>query len=477
VGKDNVPRRVIIIGLDSAPPELLFGRMLDRMPNLKRMVEQGLHGPLRSCDPPITVPAWQVMSTSASPGRLGLYGFRHRKGHSYTEGWTPNSYSVRLPRIWDVLARHDKRSCLVGVPPGYPPKPMNGWSVSCFLTPPNAEQYTYPAELRGEIEELVGSYQFDVKFRVEDRDTLREELFQMTEKRFDVVRYLATEMPWDFFMMVEIGVDRLGHAFWKYFDPEHPGYVPDNPYESVADEYYELIDERLGELMELLEDAVFLVVSDHGSKAMHGAFCINEWLIERGYLALNMEPEGVVALDKASVDWSRTKAWGWGGYYARIFLNVEGRESEGVIPQGDYEQARAELAEELQEITHPDGREMEVRVFRPEDLYSACLGNPPDLMVYFDDLHWRSAGTIGHDGLYLSENDTGPDDSVHAMDGIFVLFDPTRRYGQSVTGLSLLDVAPTVLELMGVPVPEGMEGHPLAAPGERAQSDRDTAVG
>jgi predicted AlkP superfamily phosphohydrolase/phosphomutase len=324
---------------------------------------------------------------------------------------------------------------------------------------------------------LVGSYLFDVKFRVEDRDALREELFQMTEKRFDVVRYLATKKPWDFFMVVEIGVDRLGHAFWKFFDPEHPRYVPDNRYESVADEYYELIDERLGELMELLEDAVFLVVSDHGSKAMHGAFCINEWLIERGYLALNKEPEGIVALDKASVDWGRTRAWGWGGYYARIFLNVEGRESEGVISQSGYELARAELAEELQEITHPDGREMEVLVFRPEELYSACLGNPPDLMVYFDDLHWRSAGTIGHDGLYLSENDTGPDDSVHAMDGIFVLFDPTRRYGQSVTGLSLLDVAPTVLELMGVPVPEGMEGHPLAVPGERAQSDRDTAVG
>ena len=261
------------------------------MPNLAGMVEGGVHGPLRSCDPPITVPAWQVMSTSASPGRLGLYGFRHRRGYSYTEGWTPNSYSVRLPRIWDVLARHGKRSCVVGVPPGYPPKPMNGWSVSCFLTPPNAEQYTYPAQLRGEIEELVGTYLFDVKFRVEDREILREQLFEMTEKRFDVVHHLAATKPWDFFMMVEIGVDRLGHAFWKFFDPEHPRYEPGNPYESVADEYYRLIDRRLGELLETLEDAVFLIVSDHGSKAMHGAFCINEWLIERGYLKLEERPE------------------------------------------------------------------------------------------------------------------------------------------------------------------------------------------
>lgn len=454
-------RRVIIIGLDSAPPELLFGRMLEQMPNLAGMIEDGIHGPLRSCDPPITVPAWQVMSTSASPGRLGLYGFRHRRGSSYTEAWTPNSYSVRLPRIWDVLARHGKSSCLVGVPPAYPPKPMRGWSVSCFLTPPGAEQYTYPAELRREIEDLVGEYLFDVKFRVEDRETLRAQLFEMTEKRFDVVRHLAATKPWDFFMMVEIGVDRLGHAFWKFFDPGHPRYEPDNPYEDVADEYYRLIDRRLGELMETLENAVFLIVSDHGSKAMHGALCINEWLIERGYLKLEEEPEGVVALDRASVDWSATRAWGWGGYYARIFLNVEGREPRGVIPASHYEEVREELAGELRTITRPNGERMRVDVYRPEEIYADVRGNPPDLMVYFDGLDWRSAGTVGHGGLYLSENDTGPDDSVHAMDGIFVLHDPARRRARRVEGASILDIAPTVLELMGVAAPAGMEGRPI----------------
>lgn len=454
-------RRVIVIGLDSAPPEMLFGRMLDLMPNLREMVEGGLHGPLRSCDPPITVPAWQVMSASASPGLLGLYGFRHRKGHSYTEAWTPNSYSVRLPRIWDVLARQGKRSCLIGVPPAYPPKPLKGWSVSCFLTPPGSPRYTYPPDLRQEIEDLVGEYLFDVPFRVEDRKTLRERLFEMTEKRFDVVRHLATTKPWDFLMMVEIGVDRLGHAFWKFFDPTHPRHVPDSPYRHIDEEYYALVDRRLGELRKLLPDAVFLVVSDHGSKAMTGAFCVNEWLIERGHLVLEEPPGAVVPLDEAAVDWSRTKAWGWGGYYARIFLNVEGREPRGIIPGSRYEEAREELAGELRTIEHPDGSRMRVTVFRPEETYVAALGNPPDLMVYFDDLDWRSAGTVGHGGLYLSENDTGPDDSVHAMDGIFVLHDPSRRYARRVEGASILDVAPTILNVMDVPAPPGMEGRPV----------------
>jgi predicted AlkP superfamily phosphohydrolase/phosphomutase len=457
-------RRVILIGLDSAPPGLVFDELLDRLPNLKRMVEDGLHGPLRSCDPPITIPAWQVMATSASPGRLGLYGFRHRKGFAYTDGWVASSHSIRLPPLWDVIARVGKRSCLVGVPPGYPPKPLNGWSISCFLTPPKADRYTYPPELKEEVEGLVGTYLFDVPFRVEDRDTLRQGLFEMTEKRFDVVRHLAAAKPWDFFMMVEIGVDRLGHAFWKFFDSAHPRYVPGNAYENVAEEYYRMVDERIGELIELLPDAVFLVVSDHGSKAMHGAFCVNEWLIERGHLALHSEPKGVVSLDSADVDWGRTRAWGWGGYYARIFLNVEGREPDGVIPADRYEEARAELAAELETaVTHPSGDPMKVQALRPEELYPVAIGDRPDLMVYFDDLNWRSAGTIGHGTLYLSENDTGPDDSVHAMDGIFILFDPKRTHGRALDRLSILDVAPTVLELLGVPVPADMEGRPIAA--------------
>jgi predicted AlkP superfamily phosphohydrolase/phosphomutase len=454
-------RRVVVIGLDSAPPELVFGELAAHMPNLGRLIERGLHGPLRSCHPPITIPAWQVMATSASPGRLGLYGFRHRTGHAYTDGWVASSLSVRLPTIWDVLGAAGRRSCLIGIPPGYPPKPLNGWSISCFLTPPSSEEYTHPPELRQEIEQLVGTYVFDVPFRVEDRETLRAGLFDMTRKRFDVALHLAATKPWDLFWLVEIGVDRLGHAFWKFFDRAHPKYEPGNPYEGIAAEYYGLIDERIGQLVELLPDAVFLVVSDHGSRAMEGAFCVNQWLADRGWLVLEEQPDGVVPIDRARVDWGRTRAWGWGGYYARIFLNVEGREPQGVIEASRYEEARAELEAELQTIKLPSGQPMPVQAFRPEELYPAAEGDRPDLMVYFDDLRWRSAGTIGHGTLYLSENDTGPDDSVHSMDGIVVLHDPQGEISGRVEDVDILDVAPTVLALMGLEVPRDMEGRPL----------------
>ncbi len=422
-------------------------------------MDGGVHGELESCHPPITIPAWMVMMTGKNPGKLGLYGFRHRKGASYDQGWIASSESIREPKIWDILGQHGRKVCLVGVPPGFPPVTVEGCQVSCFITPGPDKEYTFPTGLKSEIESLVGRYLFDVAFRTDNRDTLLKELYEMTEKRFRVIKHLMKTRPWDFFMFVEIGVDRLHHAFWKFYDKQHPKYVAGNMYENVIPEYYEYIDNQIGELLSLIDDnTIVLVVSDHGTKGMRGAFCINQWLIQEGFLTVKEKPQKVADLDKVPVDWSRTRAWGWGGYYARIFLNLEGREARGTIKKSDYEDVREELKSRLMDVRDPAGRLMATRVYKPEELYGRCLGDPPDLMVYFDDLFWRSAGTLGHDSLYLSENDTGPDDSVHAMEGIFILNDPQRPSGRRIEKMSIYDVAPTLLELMGENPPVGLEG-------------------
>jgi len=83
-------KRLLIIGLDCAPPSLIFDRA-DKLPNLNRLMTDGVSGPLRSCDPPITIPAWMVMATGKDPGQLGLYGFRHRRGYEYNKMWIANS--------------------------------------------------------------------------------------------------------------------------------------------------------------------------------------------------------------------------------------------------------------------------------------------------------------------------------------------------------------------------------------------------
>jgi len=400
-----------------------------------------------------------VMATGQSPGRLGLYGFRHRRGYAYTDGWIATSQAITQPALWHLLGQRGRPVCLVGVPPSYPPFPVNGHLISCFITPDLSRPYTHPPELAGEITSLVGEYLFDVEFRTGDRDALLAGVYEMTQKRFKVLRHLLATKDWDLGMFVEIGVDRIQHAFWKYFDPQHEKYEPGNRYETVVRDYYRYVDARLGELLDgLPPDTAVLVVSDHGAKGMRGAFCINQWLLDQGYLALRHTPSGVVSIDQAEVDWARTRAWGWGGYYARIFLNVQGREPQGIIPPGDYQAQREELARRLREIPDPAGRTMDTRVYQPEDVYPELRGDAPDLMVYFDDLYWRSAGTLGQGTWYLSENDTGPDDAVHAQHGIFILHLPGRHVGKALPEVDILDVAPTVLRLLGMPPPPEMTG-------------------
>jgi predicted AlkP superfamily phosphohydrolase/phosphomutase len=403
-----------------------------------------------------------VMATSRNPGSLGLYGFRHRKGYSYTDGWIANSLSVKAEKIWDTLARAGKKVCVVGVPPSYPPTPVNGELISCFITPGANREYTHPPELKREVEALVGPYPFDVEFRTDQRDQLLKDLHQMTEIHFKVIEHLMTTRPWDFFMFVDIGLDRMHHAFWKYSDKEHPKYEPGNQYEGAMLDYYKRLDDHVGRLLKKIDDdTIVVVVSDHGVKGMRGAFCVNEWLIREGYLFLKERPQSVVELEKAAIDWTRTKAWAWGGYYARVFLNVKGREAQGIIDPADFENERDKLAKRIEEINDPSGRRMETRAYKPEALYPVSVGDRPDLMVYFDDLYWRSAGTLGHSDIYLSENDTGPDDAVHSQHGIFILHDRKLKQKGQIADIDILDIAPTLLERMKITIPSSMEGKPV----------------
>jgi predicted AlkP superfamily phosphohydrolase/phosphomutase len=455
-------RRALLIGLDCAAPQLLFERFIDRLPNFRKLMQGGVYGGLESCDPPITIPAWTVMASSRSPGRLGLYGFRHRKDNSYNDIWIASSLRIKEKRIWDHVAEAGGKSCLIGIPPSYPPFPMDGWLVGCFITPDTNRSYTHPDGLKEEIRELVGDYPIDVEFRIDDKRGLKKDLFDMTEKHFQVIEHLLSTRDWSFSMFVEISLDRIHHAFWKYFDEDHPLHEPGSEFENVVSDYYALLDERIGRLMELAgEDTIIMVASDHGGKAMKGAFCVNSWLEEQGLLKLRKPVEKISRLQEADVDWERTTAWGWGGYYARIFINMKGREKQGVVDPADYEVVRERIAEMIRGIRGPNGEEWATRVFKPEDAFPECRGDPPDLMVYFDDLSWRSAGTIGHGNLYLPENDTGPDDAVHDKMGLYIYYDPRRDLGGRREDMRIVDIAPTILKGMGLHVPADMEGRPL----------------
>jgi predicted AlkP superfamily phosphohydrolase/phosphomutase len=453
--------RVAVIGLDCLVPELVFDQWRDGLPNLKALRERSAWGRLESCIPPITVPAWSCMLTGRDPGELGFYGFRNRGDFNYEELQFATSALVREKRVWDILSERGKNVILLGVPQSYPPTPVRGSMVGCFLTPSIESEYTYPPQLKHEIADVVGEYLLDVMdFRTDDKQRIVDQIYEMTNKRFKLAHHLLRTKPWDFFMMVEMGTDRMHHGFWGQHAPEHPKFEKGGPFEFTIRDYYRHVDRLVGELLEALPpDTHVLLVSDHGAKTMYGGLCINDWLIQEGYLVLKEKPREVTQFKVDMVDWSRTRVWGAGGYYGRVFFNVQGREPAGIVPRAQYESLRNEIKEKVERLTNDKGKPMANKVFRPEDIYREVRNIPPDLIVYFDDLNWRSVGSVGFPEIYTFENDTGPDEANHAQHGVFMLrkADGALTPGER-TGLHLEDVAPTILSLFDVERPESMHG-------------------
>jgi predicted AlkP superfamily phosphohydrolase/phosphomutase len=455
-------RRLLIIGLDGTPPGFLFDRLLPVMPNVRRLYQRGAYARLRSTDPPITVPAWPVMFTGADPGTIGFYGFRHRRAQSYFETYVPSSDLLKVPTVFQLLSSRGLRVGVIGMPPGYPPPRVNGFYISDFLTPGGRKDYTYPPALRTEIESRFGPYRFDVVFRAQERVQLYQDIRTMTSQRFAIAEALYAREKWDLFAIHEIGTDRLHHAYWKYFDRGHPDYQPGNPFENVAEEYYAELDSAIGRLIALTDEhTAILIVSDHGSMRMDGCFCINEWLQAKGYLALAHPVPPGTPIERANVVWSKTSVWGTGGYYARLYFNIRGREPEGIVPPEELPRLRQRLAQDLAGILLPDGTPLKVEVLDPKEAYRSVQGDPPDLMLYFGNLRWRSAGTVGYPSLFLKENDTGPDDSVHDFDGVFLFADPEVPHAQDLGSQQIIDVAPTILRWFGEPIPPHVQGSPI----------------
>ena len=460
--------KICILGLDCAAPEVIFGD--SRLTNIRRLMSQGVYGRLCSVIPPITVPAWMCMSCSQDPGSLGIYGFRNRADHSYHKLEFANSASVKAPAIWDHLASQGRKSIIMGVPPNYPPRRVNGISIGDFLTPDTLKnEFTHPPAIKAKIMELLGGeYPADAKnFRTNDKQRLKEEIFEMSRKQWQVVRWLLTEQEWDYFHFVDIGLDRMHHGFWSYFDPSHVHFQPGNPYQNAIPEYYGWLDEQIGGVLELLnkelldKDTIVLVVSDHGAQRLDGGFAINEWLIREGLLVLNEYPAQPTPFEKLSVNWSQTRVWSDGGYYARVFFNVRGREPQGVIPPADYESFRDEMKSRLEALPDDKGQRLNSQVFKPDALYRHVRNVAPDLIVHLGELYWRSIGTVGHKSLHLQENDTGPDGCNHAQYGAFVLTAANCPLRGEYEGANLLDIAPTLLDLAGYEIPEIMQGRSL----------------
>ncbi len=456
--------KILVLGLDGAAPELLFG--FDDLPTVRRLMEIGAYGPVESVIPPTGVPAWMCLATSQDPGSLGLYGFHNRSDHSYCSAGVTMPLSTAGPTIWDHLTRKGKRSIIVGVATGVSPQKKHGISVSCFMTPGTEKNApSHSLGISHEILQLEEHYLVAIDgFRTGEKVGSRDEILATSRGHFEIVRHLLSTKDWDYFQFVDIGLDRMRRMFWKHRDLEQTVRDPDRCFRDAVHEYYCHFDQDLAQVLELLtDDTIVLVVSAHAAECQVRGFRLNEWLVRAGFLALNSHPEQTTEFAKLEIDWTRTVAWSEGDSATSVYLNVKGREPLGIIDAGDYETVRNEIKAALEAAQDATGKPLDTLVFKPEEAYHRTCGIAPDLIAYLKKPSWCTVGDISDPTFHILENMTGPDDSKQSHLGAFILAASNSPLRGEITGAQLLDIAPTVLDLAGYEIPASMQGRSLAA--------------
>lgn len=460
--------RVIVVGLDCAPPALVFERFAHVMPTVRALRSTGTWGPLRSTMPPITIPAWAAMTSGRDPGELGLHGFRTRVAGSRALR-TTTAGDHQSETVFEVAARAGKRTAALYVPPSWPPRGVDGGVVlSCLLWPGPGARFAEPEALEEEITTRFGGHRPDVGREAESNpEALLDALHELVTHHFDVAEHLLASRDPDLLMLVEMATDRLHHALWPAVDPGDPRHDPRSPHARGARDLYAYLDLRIGRLLERAgPGASMLVVSDHGARPVLGGIHLNEWLRRQGWLVFSREPTTGAPLSLDDVDWPRTRAWAEGGYHARVWLNDTARFPDGgAIAPSELEAETRALADVLRSLPGPSGARIENRVVRPRDVYRSVRGEAPDLLAFLGDLDHRALGTMAGGRLFSSaaELEGGPfrGGCNHDWDGIFVAGGARVPRRGRLEGASILDVGRTILGRLDVPAPADWQGRDL----------------
>jgi len=453
--------KVFLFGIDGAPPELLFDKWLDDLPNIKKLMENGLYARLNSTIPPSTIVAWNAMISGKDTSEIGVFSYTKKDKGEYR---LVNSKDVKCKLIWDILAEQDKKSTALFVPLSYPVKPIKGNMVSGFLTPNINSKSTYPVELKEKIKRLGNTENFfDVAVGLAghkglDIDTLLEKTYEMTDMQINLIKDLVKNEEWDFFMTVMIGTDRLQHMLWRHFDETHRRFIKDSLHKDALKNYYIYVDKRLGEILKLIdEDTTIIVASDHGMIKQEGKININNWLIKESYLVLKTDI-GITERKRFNtefVDMEKTIAYGGGAYNARVYIN---KEKAGE----NYQKIIEEIASKLKEIPDDKGNKLNTKIYKAEDIYGDIL-NPecPDLTIYFDDLRWASNPDLGQEGLYSWKTAVGADSAGHSRQGCFIISGKGINNKGKIEDIDIKQVAPTILKLIGAKIPDDIKIKPV----------------
>ena len=500
--------KTLVIGLDGGTFDVWLPLIEQGlMPNLASLMERGSWGNLESTIPPFTAAAWSSFATGTNPGKHGILSFQHtRDRFNYQlegEGFA-NARDLR-GTLWEILSAAEKKLGVVNVPLTYPPRAINGYMITGMLTPSKSQTFTYPPEL---AEALDPDYMIDVDF-IRDEDDFRvrgfplktemlSQICEMSRSRAKTCTKLLQTREWDFFMVVFTGTDRILHFFWDDLEAMITGSGSENDaLQRGIQTYVRELDDAIGQLVEIAGPSTNLfVISDHGfGPAQTRRFYVNIWLEKLGLLHRRTSADGFdleylrVALgrnrflktllrrllpqsaqDKATAfaresskdifDWAHTSA-----FFVPIYFHICGIEintvdvhREGIVALGsEYEKVRDQVIRESEHLVDPDTGQAIVRAaYRREDIFQGPFVDEfPDIILVLNPDYIGARSLAGNS---LVEPHTPTRSGEHRSEGIFIARGPSLRPNMRLEDLRLMDMPPTLLHTLGLPVPESFDG-------------------
>ncbi len=432
-GKTRGKEKVLVIGLDGVPCRIINNFIkMGIMPCLGRLSQQGTLCEMISSIPPISSIAWTNFFTGVNPGKHGIYGFMERKPDSY-DIYFPNSTHVKSPTLWDILSQKNKRTIAINIPQTYPAQPLNGILISGFVAL-DLEKGVYPSTIYPKLKKM--DYRIDVNYReaAEKKEEFFQDLFYTLDKRREAILHFLKREDWDLFIATFTGTDRLHHYFW------HDLADTESSYHLKFLEYYRRLDKIIKKIVSSVGKEVNLIIlADHGFTLLKKEVYPNTWLKENGYLKLKREPpESLADIDPASKAFILDPG--------RVFINLKGKMPEGCVEAGS--EYKALLKELIQGFLKVEGIN---KVFRKEELYSgSCLEQAPDLVLLSESRH-DIKGSMSKEKLFGKERFSG----MHTHnDALFYI----RGLNSDREKIYLIDLAPTILDFLGLPIPPHMDG-------------------
>jgi predicted AlkP superfamily phosphohydrolase/phosphomutase len=439
-------------------------QVVERQGNTIRGELVGPDHPLRPDRGPLTVP-FRVTVTSNDHAVLTIDGASYDLQRDRYTDWIP----VRFRTFPGVKVAGVCKFLLLRTEPEF----------ELYATPVNIDPEKpalpigYPAVYPMYLAARQGSYAtlglaedtWGLNEHVLEDEHFRQQCLDTDREREDMFLDALEKVPHGLCVCVFDGPDRMQHMFWRYHDPEHPGRPDQLPPEhaNAIEDLYQRMDEVVGRTMARCQgtDTLLLVLSDHGFTMFRRGVDLNRWLEENGYLVVDDARRGEDYL--AGVDWSRTRAFALG--LTGIFLNITGKFAHGIVePGSEAERLRAEIAEKLVGLVDPaNGQRALRRVYQAPRAYRGpYVSQAPDLIVGYESgyrVSWdaavgRTTTTIFHDNRKAWSGDHCVDPAV--VPG--VLFSNHVIHGENPR---LLDIAPTVLGVFGVPAPDYMDGRVL----------------